>query len=272
MNSEKRIELDMLNDIALKNNELVNTQRILAKKNAEIEKLNLELKNLNSDLEQFTSIASHDMQEPLRMITGFLELIKTRYGPQLDEKGNSFIDFALNGGKRMQEMITSLLEITRASRDTGFREEVPLADILQEVQQYLSRLIEEKNAAIIIENQLPALLVSRSGISQIFQNLISNAIKFSEPSREPVVSITAMEKEGEWLFKVSDNGIGVDSVNGNVFEFFGRAKTAHTYDGYGIGLSICKKVVEKHGGKIWIETKEEPGSVFCFTLAKGEGS
>lgn len=258
----------MLNDIALINNELVTTQRNLAKKNAEIQKMNIELKALNADLEQFTLIASHDLQEPLRMITGFMELLKIRYSQSLDEKANSYIDFALNGGKRMKTLIKNLLELSKVGRDLGIREQVVIGDIVTEVQQNLARLIEERKASITIGSGLPTLLIFRSGISQLFQNLIGNAIKFSEPTREPVISITAIPDNGYWLFKIADNGIGIDPDNKHIFEIFGRSDTQAAYDGNGIGLAICKKVVESHGGRIWVEAQQGPGSTFCFTLLK----
>ena len=270
MGSEKKIDVEMLNDIALINNELANTQRSLAKKNAEVQQQNIELVALNLNLEQFTSIASHDLQEPLRMITGFMELLKTRYGSQLDDKANSYIDFALDGGRRMQEMVVSLLEFSKAGRETSLKEMKALAEILNDVRQNISRLIEEKETTIIVETELPVLPVFKSGIAQLFQNLISNAIKFTEATKPPLIKIAAMENDHDWLITVSDNGIGLDPGSPNIFEIFGRANTLQKYEGHGIGLAVCKKVVENHGGKIWVESKQNLGSVFYFTLPKGE--
>lgn len=268
MSSEKNIEVEMLNDIARINNELVNAQRSLAKKNAEIIQMNNELKMLNAHLEQFTSIASHDLQEPLRMITGFMEILKTRYGMILDEKANSYIDFALDGGKRMQDMIENVLELAKVGRHKGVKENISLVEILKNVQHDISKMIEDKNASLIVETELPTLPVVKSAIGQLFQNLISNAIKFSDASRPPVINISAIENNQDWLIKVSDNGIGIDPRSKSIFEIFGRGSKSQKLKGHGIGLAVCKQVVENHGGKIWVESKIDQGSVFCFTLAK----
>jgi signal transduction histidine kinase len=223
----------------------------------------------NDELEQFTSVASHDMKEPLRMISSFMALLKSRYGEVLDERAHSYIDFAADGGKRMQRMIADLLELSRAGIHNRTKELTSIEALLQEVQQNIYTQVEESGAQIIIASPMPGLPVYPAAISSLFQNLLSNAIKFSGGQQPPVVTIQAEEKPEEWLFSVSDNGIGIKPENAEkIFDIFTRLHTQHSYEGSGIGLAVCKKIVGFHEGRIWVEPAEGKGSTFFFTLKK----
>jgi len=262
-------EVDMLNELTQLNNELVNTQRMLSKKNAEINTLNIQLHSINTDLEQFTYVASHDLQEPLRMITGFMELLQLKYGEQLDKKANTYISFALDGGKRMHKLIVDLLELSRVGRKDSAKEPNNLNDILAEVQKNLSLLIRESNTQLTVKKALPVLPVFQHDINRLFQNLISNAIKFRKKEVSLLVEIDVKEKDDSWLFSFADNGIGIEAGQfEKIFEVFTRLNTREAYEGTGIGLAVCKKVVEYHGGKIWVNSQEGKGSTFYFTLMK----
>jgi len=223
----------------------------------------------NSELEQFAYVASHDLQEPLRMVTSFMGMLKNKYGEQLDEKANTYINFAVDGGKRMQIMIGDLLELSRTGRKDAIKERISLGDILIEVQQNISKLIEEHHARIIINTALPELDVYRGDMSRLLQNLLSNAIKFRKNGENPLINITVMDQEGMWLISIRDNGIGIESENlEKIFEIFSRLHAQDAYRGSGIGLAVCKKVAEQHGGRIWAESKEGEGSTFNFTIQK----
>jgi len=223
----------------------------------------------NQALAQLAYIASHDLKEPLRMVTSFMELLKRKYAGQLDDKANTYIDFALDGGKRMMRMIDDLLEFSRINGDGRRREMVSLDDITKEAGKNISRLIKKNNATIKVTTPLPALFVFRSEITRLIQNLASNAIKFRKKEIDPLIQVNATEKDDEWLFSIEDNGIGIEQEKcEKIFEIFTRLHTQGTYDGTGIGLAVCKRVVEHHGGKIWVESEVGKGSIFYFTLLK----
>ncbi|MBK5273157.1 MAG: GHKL domain-containing protein [Bacteroidia bacterium] len=251
------------------NNELINTQRILAKQNAEISRLNNQLQNINADLEQFTYVVAHDLKEPLRMVTSFMDQLKNKYNNQLDDKAHVYIDFAIDGARRMQIMINELLEFSRIGRKNSMKELTSFKEILKEVELNILKLTEETHAGIIITTELPVLLVYRSDISRLVQNLLINAIKFRKKEISPVIRLSATEKEDDWLFRVEDNGIGIakDKLE-RVFEIFARLHTKEEYEGSGIGLAVCKKIVVQHGGKIWAESEEGKGTTFYFTINK----
>ncbi|MEP7108976.1 MAG: ATP-binding protein [Ferruginibacter sp.] len=272
-NMDRCKQEDALNKMTELNNELVNTQRILAKQNAEISRLNQKLLTVNTDLEQFTYVASHDLKEPLRAIIGFMELLKTKYGDDLDDKGKTYFDFAIDGGKRMQKLITDLLELSRTSRQNSAKSVESFSVMLSEAKQNLYKLIRDNEAEIIIQAELPTLKVIRTDIVSLFQNLLGNAIKFRKKEISPVVIVRAYEKEVDWLFSIENNGIGIDdSKLEKIFEIFSRLHTKKEFEGSGIGLAICKKVVEFHGGKIWAESEEGKGSTFYFTISKNIAS
>jgi len=223
----------------------------------------------NDELEQFAYVASHDLQEPLRMVTSFMGMLKNRYGDQLDEKAHTYINFAVDGGKRMQIMISDLLELSRIGRSDTLKELTSLDDIIKEVEQDLFKLIDETHASIIINTRLPQLSVYRGDMSRLIQNLLSNAIKFRKKEIDPVILLSCTEQKDMWLICVEDNGIGIEKDKfDKIFEIFGRLHSQNTYPGSGIGLAVCKKIVERHGGNIRVDSQEGNGSTFCFTIEK----
>jgi light-regulated signal transduction histidine kinase (bacteriophytochrome) len=267
-NSELIPENDILTDLTSLNNELVNAQRALSKKHIEIIHLNKKLLSANADLEEFTNAASHDLNEPLRMVVSFMTMLKAKYSAELDVKANSYIDFALDGGKRMQKMVTALLELSRTSRKDSPKELLNLGGLVTESIQNLKYSIESTGTILMVASELPELLVNKTDMIRLFQNLFSNAIKFRRAGVNPVIKLCALEKENEWLFSIEDNGIGIPKEKlHQVFEIFRRLHSKEEYEGTGIGLSTCKKIVEHYSGIIWVES-EGNGSTFYFTIPK----
>lgn len=257
-----------LDEMAILNNELANTQRVLIKQNAEIKILNDRLQSMNTELEQFTYVASHDLREPLRMITGFMGLLKKKYGNQFDDKANLYMDFALDGGRKMQAMIEDLLELSRSGMQSGMRLPIDLNDVLAEVKQNLFRVIKNSDAAITLRSKLPVLPAYRPDMISIFQNLLSNAIKFRNKETAPLIYIDAEERQTDWLFSIKDNGLGIDEENEQkIFEVFTRLHTKKEYEGTGIGLAICKKIAEQYGGRVWFKSAPGKGTTFYLTLS-----
>jgi PAS domain S-box-containing protein len=228
-----------------------------------------QLKRSNAELEQFAYVASHDLQEPLRMITSFLQLLQRRYENQLDSDANEFIQFAVDGAARMQELVSDLLTYSRIGRKTGKFEDVNTEDILKQITFDSRVLIEENNADISYED-LPVVCADYTQLVQVFQNLISNSIKYNEQER-PAIHISAEKKVNDWIFKVKDNGIGIDSRHGDrVFKIFQRLHGRDEYEGTGIGLAIVKRIIEQHGGMIWYDSKPGEGSIFYFSIPQGD--
>ncbi|MGA1870503.1 MAG: ATP-binding protein [bacterium] len=233
--------------------------------NALIQKT-LELQRSNKELEQFAYVASHDLQEPLRKIVGFTELIKERYKGKLDAEADEYIMYTVDGAMRMQGLINDLLNYSRVGRGNFPLENRNIEEILDEALANLERTIKESGAKIT-HNSLPVLRVNASRMRQVFQNLISNAIKFSKKEEIPYVHISVEKKEEMWTFAVRDNGIGIDPQYAErIFQIFQRLHTRAEYSGSGIGLAICKKIVELHEGKIWMESKQGEGATFYFTI------
>jgi signal transduction histidine kinase len=230
-----------------------------------------ELARSNADLEQFAYVASHDLQEPLRMVTAYTQLLAERYRGKLDENADKFIGYAIEGAQRMQVLIQDLLAFSRVGRNGPASGSIDCNAAIQEVVQTLASTIRESGATVSYA-ELPAVWGDRTQVAQLFQNLIGNAIKFhgSEP---PVVAVLAEKAGRQWQFSVSDNGIGIASEHAkNIFVVFQRLHARTEYPGNGIGLAICKKIVEHYGGKIWMESQPGQGSTFKFTLpAHGPG-
>jgi PAS domain S-box-containing protein len=223
-----------------------------------------ELARSNQDLEQFAHVTSHDLKEPLRMVTGFMGLLRDRYESQLDEKAREYIGFASDAAKRMQRLIDDLLEYSRVGRDENI-EVVALSEVLDEAQANLSVAIRESGAAIT-RDPLPVIRANRTEMVQLFQNLLGNALKF-RGGRKPESHIGAREESSGWVFTVRDNGIGIDpAYQGRLFKIFQRMHTAEAYPGSGVGLAICKKIVEQYGGRIGVQSEEGRGATFYFTL------
>jgi PAS domain S-box-containing protein len=228
-----------------------------------------ELKRSNAELQQFAYVASHDLQEPLRMISSFTQLLQKRYKGKLDPDADDFIEFVVGGALQMKMLIDNLLSYSRVS---SHRRDFEMTDcnlIVDNALKNLKAVIQESGATIT-RDHLPTVLVDRLQIYQVFQNLISNAIKFRTES-SPVIHISAEQKGQDWIFSVSDNGIGISSeFFKRIFLIFQRLHSRNEYPGTGIGLAICKKIVERHGGRIWVESECGKGSVFYFSIpAKG---
>lgn len=232
------------------------------------EKLNITMDNLtrsNIELEQFAYVASHDLQEPLRMVSSYMSLLEQRYKDKLDTDASEFIGYAVDGAKRMQTLINDLLSYSRVGTRGKPFAPIPLDRVLNQVLENLQISIQE-NKATITYGSLPTVMADESQMVQLFQNLIGNAIKFKSDNN-PKVNISANQKEKEWVISVRDNGIGIDPQYAErIFIIFQRLHSRTEYPGTGIGLAVCRKIVERHGGKIWIESKPEQGATFYFTI------
>jgi len=241
------------------------------KKAEEILKSKLEeLALSNAELEQFAYVASHDLQEPLRMVVSYLQLLQRRYQGKLDEKADKFIYFAVDGASRMQSLINDLLEFSRVTTRAREPEPKDCEFILNQVLSDLEIFIKE-NKATVSHDPLPEVMADYTQLVQLFQNLIVNGIKF-HGKEAPKIHISAEKKDDQWQFSVQDNGIGIElQYSEKIFEVFKRLHKKEEYPGTGIGLAICKKIVEIHGGHIWVESELGKGSTFCFTLPINPG-
>ncbi|MFF0863217.1 CHASE3 domain-containing protein [Nonomuraea sp. NPDC003560] len=226
-----------------------------------------ELRRSNAELEQFAYVASHDLQEPLRKIATFCQLLQKRYGDVLDERGLQYIHFAVDGATRMQVLINDLLTFSRVGRLYDDRKPVDLAESLDKALVDLSAVIEETGAEIERPDPLPNVIGDPTMLGMLWQNLVGNALKFRAPDRAPRIRITCEQRENEWLFSVIDNGIGVEAEFADkIFIIFQRLHSREAYSGTGIGLAMCKKIVENHGGTIWLDTGHTEGARISFTL------
>lgn len=224
-----------------------------------------ELARSNRDLEQFAYVASHDLQEPLRMVATYTQLLAERYRGKLDEQADKYIHYAVDGALRMQALVQDLLAFSRVGRQGIDLKSTDCNRLVAVAVQNLQSAIEESNAQVIYES-LPEIFADGSQLVQVFQNLIGNAIKF-RGSVPPVIRITAQKKSRTWTFTVADNGIGIAPEHAEIiFVIFKRLHTRAEYPGSGIGLAICKKIIEQHGGRIWVESLAGQGSTFKFTL------
>lgn len=227
-----------------------------------------ELEQKNQELEQFAYVASHDLQEPLRMVSSYTQLLQSRYKDKLDDGADEFISYAIEGASRMQNLINDLLFYSRVGRKEMSFEKINLSIVLQLVMRNLAILIEETDAEIIF-NHLPFVNADASQMVQLFQNLISNAIKFRKKDERSRIEINYQETDKFFVICVKDNGIGLGmEYKDRIFQIFQRLHTRDKYPGTGIGLAICKKIVERHGGEIWVESELGYGTTFCFTLQK----
>ncbi|MFD8805307.1 ATP-binding protein [Streptomyces sp. NPDC059597] len=226
-----------------------------------------DLKRSNAELEQFAYVASHDLQEPLRKVSSFTQLLQRRYGGQLDERADQYIDFAVDGANRMQTLINDLLEFSRVGRVHHAHQSVDLNTVIKRTLTAISVSIEE-SGAVITRDELPTLIADSTQMGMLWQNLVGNAIKFRRPGETPAIHISA-EREGDfWRFAVTDNGIGIAAEYAEqVFVIFQRLHTKDRYQGSGIGLAMCKKIVEFHGGTISVDLEHTEGTRIVFTLA-----
>ena len=239
------------------------TERKMAE---EILKLKLEeLARSNAELEQFAYVSSHDLQEPLRMISSYLQLLQRRYQGKLDDKADKYIYFAVDGAARMQTLINDLLEFSRVATRAKEPEPTDSEFILNQTLSNLELYIRQNNASVS-HDPLPEVIADSTQLAQVFQNLIINGIKFNSGAR-PRIHISSERKAKEWIFSVKDNGIGIDPQYAEkIFEVFKRLHNKEKYPGTGIGLAICKKIIELHGGRIWVESELDKGTIFYFTL------
>jgi signal transduction histidine kinase len=225
------------------------------------------LKNSNDELEQFAYIASHDLQEPLRMVSSFVQLLSKKYKDKLDPNANEYINFAAEGAQRMQKMIQDLLEYSRIQTQGKNLKEINIENVLLQAQKNLQIKIEE-TGTVIKQGEFHPVIGDESQLVRLFQNLIGNAIKFHSEKKTEIL-ITSESQDDCILFSVQDNGIGIDQqFEEKIFQIFQRLHTREEFEGTGIGLAVCKRIVERHGGKIWFKSEPGKGTTFFFTISK----
>ena len=240
----------------------------LARSHAALEEQAEDLRRSNRDLEQFAYVASHDLQEPLRKVASFTQLLASRYSGQLDERADQYIAFAVDGAKRMQRLINDLLGFSRVGRLGTEVTDVDIEAALRQVVDDLGPAIEAAGARVE-SGDLPVVRGEAPLLTQLLANLVGNALKFQHPDRPPVVRVEARRVGAYWEFVCADNGIGIDPKYADrVFVIFQRLHPKDVYEGTGIGLALCKKIVERHGGRIWVESQVGKGSDFCFALPR----
>jgi signal transduction histidine kinase len=242
----------------------------LAAANRALALTNLRLDSANRELEEFTYSVAHDLKEPLRMVTIYIQLLQKEYGAGLDEKAGQFMAWSIEGAQRMDRFIQDLLEYTRAtgSRNDAPRAQTSLNEIVEFALENLTMAVQESGCEIAVA-QLPALWVESARLQQVFQNLLGNAIKYRRPDARLSIRVWAERSGDTWTINVQDNGVGIDSRDlESVFQLFRRGRNEEP-NGTGVGLSICRRIVEQHGGKIWVESQLSQGSTFRFTLPEG---
>lgn len=246
----------------------IKNEVILKELNAQLNKRAAQLANSNAELEQFAYIASHDLQEPLRMVTSFLKRIQKKYEYQLDDTGKSYINFAVDGAVRMRQIILDLLEYSRVGTQQYQLEKINTNRLVDEVISiYIN--IKQPQKIEITHNNLPEIVAAKTPVHQLFQNLISNAVKYQNPETISKIYITGKENADHWYFSIEDNGIGISVENFNkIFILFRRLHNKEQYSGTGIGLAICKKIINNHKGKLWVSSVPGKGSTFYFTISK----
>ncbi len=247
---------------------------VLARQAADLDAQAVELRRSNAELEQFAYVASHDLQEPLRKVASFCQLLEKRYSDKVDDRGRQYIDFAVDGAKRMQILINDLLTFSRVGRLNDARVDVDLDETLTKALANLDTAVTESGARIERPERLPAVVGDPVLLGMVWQNLVGNAVKFRHPDRAPEIRITCEEDPdtpGTWQLSVTDNGIGIpEEFAEKVFVIFQRLHGRDAYGGTGIGLALCKKIVEHHGGHIRIDTGHTDGTRICFTLPSGD--
>ena len=261
--------LQALNDTVVQQNyKLQDLNREIGNQNEELQKLNREIGSQNEELQQFAYIASHDLQEPLRMVGNFVQLLEEEFAEQLGEEGQMYINFAVDGVTRMSQLIDDLLLYSRVNRKEGKQRLISIQKLVDQKIKDLSIFIREQNAEIIIENLPEAIHCEPSQMGSVFQNLIHNGMKFNNTA-QPTITVKSEEREDSWLFSIKDNGIGIAPKNhDSIFDVFTRLHRKEDYKGTGIGLALVKRIIEQHGGEIWLESSLGQGTTFFFTLPK----
>ncbi|HKE76832.1 MAG TPA: CHASE3 domain-containing protein [Acidimicrobiales bacterium] len=261
-------------DVDAMRRRIVGEVELLNAASADLARQAEDLARSNDDLEQFAYVASHDLQEPLRKVSGFCQLLQMRYADRLDERANEYIHYAVDGAKRMQDLINDLLAFSRVGRTTESFEPVDLGELTRDVVEVLGPAIEDTGATVTV-GDLPTVDGDRRLLAATVQNLVSNALKFRSEA-PPRIAITATlcdgaagDGDGEWVIEVADNGIGIDPDYGEqIFTIFKRLHSKTEYAGTGIGLALSKKIVEFHGGRIWLEPTTPPGATFRLALPR----
>jgi len=262
---EKDEDLQLILSGLLHLHEDFQLQMLAYRKNEQLEKLNAQLKSKNQEMEQFAYIASHDLQEPVRTISNFAKLLSTNYVGKFDETADKSFKFIIEAADRMSSLIKGLLDYSRIGREIRLAT-VNCNQLLVDIKYDLAAIIGETNAFIEV-GDLPNVLGNPTDLRLVFQNLINNAIKFRKSDSSPRISISCEKQKTRWKFSCKDNGIGFDKKhNKKIFHIFQRLHSRKDYSGTGIGLSHCRKVVELHGGKIWVDSKLNEGSTFYFTI------
>ena len=232
----------------------------------------VELERSNAELEQFAYVASHDLQEPLRKVASFCQALDRRYRGRLDDRADQYLEFAVDGAKRMQALINDLLAFSRVGRSGREHELLDVGELVEQARSGLSQALEEAGATVAVSTDLPTVRGDRALLASVFQNLITNAIKFRGPD-PPMVRIDALARDGCWEFSATDNGIGIGAeYRERVFVIFQRLHPRDAYPGTGIGLAMCRKIVEYHGGRIWADAAHAGGTRIRFTLPMIEDS
>ncbi len=239
----------------------------IRRKKEELQQKNIELERSNHDLEQFAYVASHDLKEPLRMVNIYTQLLAERYSDKLDNAGKDYIKFATDGATRMGSLINDLLTYASLGNSNYSWQNVDINEVIKRVKNFLHIQISESHAVINININMPKVKGSENYLQSLFQNLIANALKYRKDDIAPVINISAVRKDDFWVFSVSDNGIGIENEHlDKIFIIFQRLHQKNEYAGTGIGLAICKKIVEFHGGTIWAESTRGEGTTILFTL------
>ncbi len=245
------------------------TEEKLKTINKHLQHRTLDLEGSNKELEQFAYVASHDLQEPLRMISSYTQLLAQRYKTQLDEDARDFLKFAMDGANRMQKLINDLLTYSRLGTRGKPLKPIDCHTVLGQTLANLRKVIQD-NHALVTNDDLPTVMADEAQLVQLFQNFISNAIRFHS-KKQPRIHISAEEKDEEWIFSIQDNGIGIESeFKDRIFVIFQKLHSKEKYPGTGMGLAICRKIAERHGGRIWFDSVPDKGSIFYFAIPKKE--